>query len=396
MSHILLNFINFAATGSRRGQRWLASADRIGVRMQTSWRKPVTMVAGAVTAVAVLGAAVALSWPVSGNGLAHAVRHAAAAAIAEAHDASTTSRDHGSPGPGGHHRHLSRRGRRHALHVREVGGRRLGSSGVVVARDASRLPPVPASAYLVANAKTGAVLAAKDAHGRYEPASTLKVLTAITMLPRLHPSATIVASQLAAAAVPNIIGLIPGHRYKVEDLFRALLLISANDAAVSLAEASGSLRRGMALVNAEAHRLQAYDVVAEQPNGLPAPGQVVSAYDLALIARAALRMPAFMRYDRTRQAVFRHTRFGPVHMINENGLLTEYKGGLGGKTGWTMTAGATYVGMARRHGVTLIVSILHATPLTTISSAERLLDWGFAANGRAREVGTLVRPLARR
>ena len=61
-----------------------------------------------------------------------------------------------------------------------------------------------------------------------------------------------------------------------------------------------------------------------------------------------------------------------------------------------MTAGATYLGMARRHGVTLIVSILHATPLTTITSAERLLDWGFAANGRARQVGTLVRPLARR
>jgi D-alanyl-D-alanine carboxypeptidase (penicillin-binding protein 5/6) len=365
--------------------------------MQTSWRKAVTMVAGAVTAVAVLGAAVALSWPASGNGLAHAGRHAAAAAIGRAHDASTASRDHGSPGPGGHHRHLlSRRGRRHVLHVREVGGQRLGSSGVVVARDAPRLPPVPASAYLVANAKSGAVLAAKDAHGRYEPASTLKVLTAITMLPRLHPSAAIVASRLAAAAVPNIIGLIPGHRYKVEDLFRALLLISANDAAVSLAEASGSLHRGMALVNAEAHRLQAYDVVAKQPNGLPAPGQVVSAYDLALIARAALRMPAFMRYDRTRHAVFRHTRFGPVHMINENALLAEYKGGLGGKTGWTMTAGATYVGMARRHGVTLIVSILHATPLTTIASAERLLDWGFAAGGRTRQIGTLVRPLARR
>ena len=68
-------------------------------------------------------------------------------------------------------------------------------------------------------------------------------------------------------------GLVAGHRYQVSDLFRALLLISANDAAVALAQATGSLAKGMALINAEAHHLQAYDVVAKQPNGLPAPAR---------------------------------------------------------------------------------------------------------------------------
>jgi serine-type D-Ala-D-Ala carboxypeptidase (penicillin-binding protein 5/6) len=287
----------------------------------------------------------------------------------------------------------------------KIGGARLASRGIVVRYDAAsepgtksawRLPQVPASAYVVANAVTGAVLAAKDAHGLFPPASTLKVLTAITMLPRLKPNATVVATKRATSVEPNIVGLVQGHRYKVADLFRALLLISANDAAVALAQASGSFAKGIALMNAEAHHLQAYDVVARQPNGLPAAGQVVSAYDLALIARRALAIPAFMRYDRTLAATFSDTRFGPVHMVNENGLLTQYPGGLGGKTGWTAPAGATYVGMARRHGVTLIVTILHATPLTTIRSAERLLDWGFAASGRVRPVGTLVRPLSRR
>jgi D-alanyl-D-alanine carboxypeptidase (penicillin-binding protein 5/6) len=256
------------------------------------------------------------------------------------------------------------------------------------------LPQVPASAYVIANASTGSVLAAKDAHGLFPPASTLKVLTAITMLPRLRPNATVLATKRAASVEPNIVGLLPGHRYKVADLFHALLLISANDAAVALAQAAGSFSKGIALMNAEAHHLQAYDVVAKQPNGLPAPGQVVSAYDLALIARAALAMPAFMRYDSRLAAYFHRTKFGVVHMFNENGLLTEYRGGLGGKTGWTMTAGATYIGMARRHGVTLIVTILHAKPLTTITSAERLLNWGFAANGKVSQVGTLVPPLS--
>ncbi|MDR2984489.1 MAG: D-alanyl-D-alanine carboxypeptidase [Nocardiopsaceae bacterium] len=371
---------------------------RRGRRRRSSRRiKANALATGATAVVAVIGATgAALTGPIGGGGPTPGEKIAAAAAINGAQP-SKSSHDHSSDGKAsGSDRHSPGSGDKRVLHPREVGGQRLGSSRVVVARNAPPLPPIPASAYVVANAKTGAVLAAKDAHGRYEPASTLKILTAITMLPRLDPGARIAASKLAASAVPNIIGVIPGHRYQVADLFRALLLISANDAAVTLVQASGSFSRGMALVNAEAHRLQAYDVVAKQPNGLPAQGQVVSAYDLALIARAALRMPAFMRYDQTMQAVFRGTRFGRVNMVNENGLLTGYRGALGGKTGWTMSAGATYVGMARRHGVTLIVSFLHAKPLTTITSAERLLDWGFAASGKVRQVGTLVRPLSNR
>jgi D-alanyl-D-alanine carboxypeptidase (penicillin-binding protein 5/6) len=279
----------------------------------------------------------------------------------------------------------------------EVGGPLLAGHGVVVrypARGGRPLPAVPASAYLIANASTGAVLAAKDAHGLFPPASTLKVLTAITMLRRLRPDATIVATKRAASVEPNIVGLVPGHRYKVADLFRALLLISANDAAVALAEASGSFSKGIALMNKQARHLQAYDVVAKQPNGLPAAGQVVSAYDLALIARRALQMPAFMRYDSLRTASFPVKRHKHVLLVNQNYLVTTYRGGLGGKIGWTMKAGATYVGMARRNGVTLIVTILHATPLTEITSAERLLNWGFAMSGQVRPVGGLVSPLS--
>jgi len=278
----------------------------------------------------------------------------------------------------------------------QVGGKQLASHGIVVnypPRGAPRLPEVPASAYVIADATTGAVLAAKDAHGLYPPASTLKVLTAITMLPRLRPNATVLATKRAASVEPNIVGIIPGRRYEVSDLFNALLLISANDAAVALVQASGSFATGMALVNAEAQHLQAYDVVAKQPNGLPAAGQVVSAYDNALIARQALAMPAFMSYDSRLTARFPITKHKIVTLVNQNYLLTQYRGGIGGKIGWTMKAEATYIGMARRNGVTLIVTILHASPLTEIHSAEKLLNWGFAMDGRVRPVGVLVPPL---
>jgi serine-type D-Ala-D-Ala carboxypeptidase (penicillin-binding protein 5/6) len=256
------------------------------------------------------------------------------------------------------------------------------------------LPSVPASAWVIANANTGQVLAARDPHGQFGPASTLKVLTAITLIPRLNPDAMVTASQLAASVEPNIVGLIPGHKYQVADLFRALLLISANDAAVALTQATGSFSHGMALINAEARHLQAYDVVAKQPNGLPAAGQVVSAYDEALIARQALATPAFMKYDSTLATRF---EVKPGHwetLLNQNYLLTKYPGGIGGKIGWTVSSEATYIGMARRHGVTLIVTILHCTPLQEITSAEKLLNWGFAMNGKVQPVGALVSPLA--
>jgi D-alanyl-D-alanine carboxypeptidase len=284
-----------------------------------------------------------------------------------------------------------------AVARQDVGGPELASPGIVVhypASGAIPLPQVPASAYVIADANTGQVLAAEDAHGLFPPASTLKMLTAITLIPRLNPNATVLASEQAATTEEYDVGLIAGHRYKVSDLFRALLLISANDAAVALAQATGSLARGMALINAEAHHLQAYDVVAKQPNGLPAAGQVTSAYDQALIARQALATPAFMTYDSTLSAEFPVTPHTLVPLVNQNKLLTDYPGGIGGKIGWTEAAEATYIGMARRHGVTLIVTVLHCTSLQEITSGEQLLNWGFAMDGKVRPVGELVPPLA--
>jgi serine-type D-Ala-D-Ala carboxypeptidase (penicillin-binding protein 5/6) len=275
-----------------------------------------------------------------------------------------------------------------------IGGPELASAGVIAgsAPSVPRLPSVRASAFVVADAGTGQVLAAKDPHGWYRPASTLKMLTAISLIPLLNPDARVVATKLATSTVPSVVGLLTGHSYTVASLFTALLTISANDAAIALAQAAGSYREGMAQINAEARHLQADDTVAVDPNGLDAPGQHTSAYDLALIARQALRLPAFLKYDETMTAQFRISRHKSVSLYNQNTLLTSYRGALGGKIGWTSAAGATYVGMARRHGVTLIVTLLHCPALTEINSAESLLNWGFAADGKVAPVGVLVGP----
>jgi len=277
-----------------------------------------------------------------------------------------------------------------------IGGARLSGHGVIVdypSRSVPRLPGVSASAFVIADAGTGQVLAAKDPHGWYRPASTLKVLTAVSLIPLLNPDATVVASKQATSAEPNVVGLVAGQSYKVSDLFTALLTISANDAAIALTQATGSFSQGMALINAEARHLQADDTVAVDPNGLDAPGQHTSAYDLALIARRALQLPAFLKYDQTTTALFPIRQHKSVGLYNQNSLLTNYPGAIGGKIGWTSAAGATYVGMARRHGVTLIVTLLHCPALTEINSAEQLLNWGFETDGKVTPAGTLVGPL---
>src|SRR5713101_7843580 len=244
-----------------------------------------------------------------------------------------------------------------------VGGSQLSGRGVIVnypARGAPRLPAVPASAYVIADAGTGQVLAAKDPHGWFAPAST--------------------------------VGLIAGRRYLVSDLFKALLLVSANDAAISLAQATGSFAKGIAMMNAEAQHLGADDTVARQPNGLDAPGQHVSAYDEALIAREALKLPMFMRDEQLGTARFPLAQRHMVTLYNQNTMLTGYPGDIGGKIGWTTPAAATFIGLARRHGVTLIVTILHCVPMTEMTYAARLLNWGFTMDGAVTPVGTLVSP----
>ncbi|HTT50019.1 MAG TPA: D-alanyl-D-alanine carboxypeptidase [Streptosporangiaceae bacterium] len=277
------------------------------------------------------------------------------------------------------------------------GGPQLGGHGIVVnypAHGARKLPYVPADAYVIADATTGQVLAAKDPHGHLPPASTLKILTTDTLMPVLRPGQPVVTSHQAAAVEPSKVGLVQGRSYRVHDLFKALLLISANDAAIALAQATGSYRQGVTMMNAEAHHLRAYDTVAKTPNGLPARGQHTSAYDLALFARQAITMPEFRTIELMRETSFPlHARHS-VTLWNQNLMLGRYPGDIGGKIGWTTASETTFIGWARRGGHTLIVTIMHCIPLTEMTYAAKLLTWGFAMDGRVRPVGVLVPPRA--
>jgi serine-type D-Ala-D-Ala carboxypeptidase (penicillin-binding protein 5/6) len=186
-----------------------------------------------------------------------------------------------------------------------VGGERLASHGVVVdAPGATALPRLGASAYLLADLDTGEVLAAKDPHGRLRPASTLKVLTALTLLPKLAPEAVYTARWEDANAEGSRAGLVPDATYTVRQMFQALFLVSGNDAASALANAAGGVPQTVAAMNATAQSLGALDTTVRNPSGLDARGQRTSAYDLAVFARAAMARQDFRDYVTTVKAQF--------------------------------------------------------------------------------------------
>ncbi len=272
-----------------------------------------------------------------------------------------------------------------------VGGEALGAKGLVRPGDFKAPPKSKATAFLIADQETGHVLAARDAHGRYLPASTLKMLTALTLIPKLDKDLKVKPSRNAVNQEGSAVGLQPKPIYEVEDLFRALMMSSGNDAAMALAEANGGLAKTMADMNAEAKRLQANDTVAKTPSGLDKPGQSSSAYDLALIARAGLANADFRRYISTKTATFPAPK-KPYQISNHNKLLWRYKGMVGVKNGWTSKAHGSFVGAATRQGHTIIVVVMRHKGYFWDEVTE-LLDWGFAARGKVTPVGQLVEPL---
>jgi D-alanyl-D-alanine carboxypeptidase (penicillin-binding protein 5/6) len=285
----------------------------------------------------------------------------------------------------------------HHIGVSPVGGPLLGSRGLIIRphSDAPALPApsqLPASSWLVADLTTGQVLAAKAPHEKFLPASTLKMLTAVTLLPRLRPTRRVAASDHDASVDGSRVGLVPGHHYTVAKLFDAMLMVSANDAADALSQAAGGTRTTLARMNAEARHLQANDTVAKTPSGLDATGESSSAYDLALIARAGLARPDFRHYVSTVKSRMPAPHHKHFQIYTHNELLTTYPGDIGVKNGYTVAAQGTDVQAATHHGQTIIVTLMHANP-NFWPMARALLTWGFAANGKVDPVGTLVGPV---
>ncbi|MGQ0842555.1 MAG: D-alanyl-D-alanine carboxypeptidase family protein [Sporichthyaceae bacterium] len=284
-----------------------------------------------------------------------------------------------------------------------VGGPRMAETGLVAPAGATPLPVVSAPTWVVSDAETGQVLAAQNPHGKRRPASTLKALLGLTMLPRLDPGAHYTADFQDTAQEGTRVGMVKDQAYKVEDLWYALFLRSGNDAANGLAKAGagGDLARGIRMMQAEAQRLQAYDTTVVNSSGLDEDGQFASAYDLALWGREGLSRKDFRKYSAATRWTFPGNRTATATKDNsrnftvqtENRLIGRYAGAIGVKPGYTTLAQNTLIAAAERDGRTILVTLMGAGRGGVFPGAEKLLDWGFANVGKVAPVGQLVEPL---
>jgi serine-type D-Ala-D-Ala carboxypeptidase (penicillin-binding protein 5/6) len=238
-------------------------------------------------------------------------------------------------------------------------------------------PQVQARAAVLMDAETGQVLFAKNAHQPLPPASLTKIMTAIVVLERCELDAVVKASQRAVNAKASSMHLRVGETVKVRDLLYALMLRSANDAAIALAEhTAGSVEAFAALMNEKAKSLGAKHTRFVNPHGLHDPRHLSTAYDLALITRYAMENETFRAIVKAPYYIVeRSANQDDLWMVNKAKFLEQYAYAEGVKTGYTNQAGYCFAGSAYRDGRRLITVVLNSPQ--RVADTIALMEHGF-------------------
>ena len=235
-----------------------------------------------------------------------------------------------------------------------------------------------AKAAVLIERSTGNILLAAQENLPLPMASTTKVMTALLAMEMGDPDAVVTVGRNAYGVPGTSIYLSQGERITLRDLLYGLLMASGNDAAVAIAEhIGGDVDTFCRMMTQRAAQLGCKHTVFVNPHGLPAQGHQTTAYDLALIARAAMEQPLFREIVSTRRASI-PWEGRSYHRIlnNKNRLLTDYEGATGIKTGYTKAAGRCLVFGAERGGMEVIGVVLCCGDW--FDEAARLMDLGFA------------------
>ncbi len=239
-------------------------------------------------------------------------------------------------------------------------------------------PEVAAASAVVLDAFTGEVLFEKNARRRMYPASTTKILTALLVIESGNLDREVVIESSDTRVEPTIVGLKPGERRTRRELLHALMLKSANDAALALArDNAGSVERFAHRMNARARSLGAMGSHFVNPHGLHRDSHYSTALDLAKLSRAALQHPTFRELVRTDFYEWKKSGGGTHRLANRNRLLRIYPGCTGLKTGFTNAAGQTLCSSALRGEKEIVAVVLKTTNVGIWRDSVKLLDYGF-------------------
>ena len=226
--------------------------------------------------------------------------------------------------------------------------------------------------YMVMDADSGGTILAKNPDAPRQPASTIKILTGLIALKSLGNDDSVPISRYAASMPSSKVNLQTKKNYRACDLINSVLLASANDASVALAERiAGSESRFAQLMTYSAQRWGARNTICRTASGLTAEGQQSTARDLAQLFRVAMQEKEFAQRMREHSVT---TSFGKT-LKNHNKALWQLDGAMGGKTGYTNAARQTYVGQFSREGHTIVVAIMGSE--TMWADLEKLVDYGF-------------------
>lgn len=254
---------------------------------------------------------------------------------------------------------------------------------------AAALPAINSRSAAIFDLATGEVLAGIEENTQVYPASTTKVLTALLVVELVDDLSTMVTvSHRAEQQVGTSLYACAGEEYTVHDLLYALMVLSANDVAVALAEhVAGSVEQFSQLMNARAKQLGATDSNFVNPNGLPDEEHYTTAADMAKIFAAAFRYPQIREMMATRVYYIDLPSGERRPLVSGNKMLTQYEGILGGKTGYTSQAGNCIVAAARVDNLQLGVAVFKAQGSQLWEDATALLDYGFSMWSNIKFIG---------
>lgn len=242
-------------------------------------------------------------------------------------------------------------------------------------------PPTPtAPSWLLYDDTAGAMIASRSADVERSIASVTKIMTGLLVMEKGNLDDEVVISASAAATGEKEIDLVAGETLTVRDLFKAMMIHSANDAATALAEhVGGSVSGFVDMMNERAAELGLEHTHFANPHGLDAPGHYSSANDLLVIARAAMEYPLFADSVRSTTLLFPRAPDGTIRTgSSTNLMLNDYDGMIGIKTGFTFQALLTFVGAAERDGRRIYVIVLGSEgPRAHFADAKLLLDYAF-------------------
>lgn len=242
-------------------------------------------------------------------------------------------------------------------------------------------PVVTAASWILYDDTYGRVLAEHNADEPRSMASTTKIMTALLALENGDLDAPVRISVRASEVGEAEVDLNAGEIWSLRDLLTAMLVRSANDAAMAVAEAiGGTVEVFVAMMNDRAAALGLTETSFENPHGLDGPGHHTSARDLLNLARVAMENPEFATLVRTRTAVLPPEPDGTARVVqNTNKLLTTYPGAIGVKTGYTNQAGLVLVAAAERDERRLYAVVMGSQ--NSFADAAALLDYGFEQFG---------------